>query len=296
MTKDVDLEDFDDMREVSAVKDADLDDFEDISAVPTVTYGENLNQGHDMMLGDRIRLALPEMTQLKDIIDTRINPEFKAPEVQTYTVDTASIPNLRIALDNEKLAHIPVGVEDLNGRVLVKVGPCDLSGVGGHEIREHIIKNLVTQALKAKGLDATGFSFENVNVSACVGVRGRSQMAWGMFANNREKAGAHMNAYVKTSNEKGLTHWEPRQGPQRWYNDTICAMVTSTTTSLFEQRIRANTLHSSAQATTEILKHPSLVDIFDRLLAQTKERITDLVNGIKKLVGIEDEKPSTPAM
>jgi hypothetical protein len=102
-----------------------------------------------------------------------------------------------------------------------------------------------------------------------------------------------MNAYVKTANEPSLTHWQPRQGSQRWYNDTICAMVTSITTSLFELGIRQNTIHSANQATTEILKHPSLVEIFDHLLSQTKERITDLITNIKKFVGIDEVRPSS---
>lgn len=273
-----------------------LDDFDDISDFPTITYGENLNQGHDMMLGERVKLALPEMIQLKEIIDTQINPGYKASESQLFNVETVNIQRLRVAVDNSKLTHIPIEVENLDGRILVKVGPCDLSGVGGHQLREQIIRNLVNQALTAKGLDVLGYNFENVNVSACVGVRGRAQMALGIFRNNREQAGSHMNAYVKTAMETGLTHWEPRRGPQRWYNDTICAMVTSTTTALFEQRIRENTLHSATQATTEILKHPSLVDIFDKLLAQTKERITHLVDNIKQLAGINKSQPEPNSM
>ena len=266
------------------------DDFEEISHVSTVTYGENLNQGHDMMLGTRIKLAIPEMTQLKGIIDSQINKGYKETEPQNFNVETNKIKNLRISLDHNKLNDIPVAIEDLNGRLLVKVGPCDLSGVGGHSVRAQIIKNVVDQALKAKDLD---YNFEKVNVSACVAVRGRAQMALGLFSNNREETGSHMNAYVKTDQETSLTHWEPRKGPQRWYNDTICAMVTSTTTSLFEKRIRENTLQSASQATTEILKNPSLVTIFDKLLAQTKERITGLIDNIKHLVGISDEAPKS---
>ena len=57
-----------------------LDDFDDIFDFPTITYGENLNQGHDMMLGERVKLALPEKVQLKESIDTQINPDYKASE------------------------------------------------------------------------------------------------------------------------------------------------------------------------------------------------------------------------
>ena len=282
MSNDVELEGFEDLTDTEH-------EFEEISDFPTVTYGENLNQGHDMILGERVKLAVPEMMQLKSIIDKEINSDYIDVDPSLFGIDSSSIKSLCLTPNNEKLNSIPVSVEEFDGRVLVKVGPCDLSGVGGHQIREQIIKNLVNQALIAKGLDVHGHNFENVNVSACVGVRGRSQMFWGLFSSNREQAGSHMNAYVKTSNEKGLTHWEPRQGPQRWYNDTICAMVTSTTTSLFEKRIRENTLHSNVQATAEILKHPSLVEMFDALLAQTKTRISNLVANVKKFAGIEED-------
>ena len=251
---------------------------------PAEVYGEELNQGHGMFLGNRIKLAMPEMVQLKEIVDAEINADYMALEPAVFDANPANITNLRITAANGKLKGIAVAIEEVGKELLVKVGPCDLSGVGGHMVRQQIIKDVVNQALVAKGYSLAEHNFENVNVSACVGVRGRLQMFQGMFFNNRETAGHHMNAYVKTSNETGLTHWEPRKGPQRFFNDTICAMVTSTTTSLFEKGIRENTIHSSQQATDNILRSPKLLEIFDNLLARTKERISDLVEGIKEMV------------
>lgn len=274
----------------------DIDDFELIDAtergiVSNVYYAENLDQGHNMCLGDRVKLSLREMAYLKEIIDKEINSGLtNAAEEKNFTVNTKLLDKgaLRLSADNYKLSDIPVVVEEVPDRILVKVGPCDLSGVGGHHIRAQIIKLLVTEALQDKGLDKRGYTFENVNVSACVGVRGRLQMALGLLVNNREEVGTHMNAYIKTDKENHLVHWEPRKGPQRWYNDTICAMVTSTTTSIFEQGIRSNTIQSARQATTDILKHSSLVRIFDELLNKTKDRISGLIENIKNFVTKED--------
>jgi hypothetical protein len=284
--------------ELSAMDgDINSNDFEAISnSFPEVIYGEELNQGHGMWLGDRIKLAALEMMQLKEIIDKEINSALSIVAGQYFNVEASCISNLCLPADNKKLSNISVIVEELDGRILVKVGPCDLSGVGSHDTREQIIKNLVNQALKAKKLDALEHTFENVNVSACVGVRGLLQVALGLFSNNRESPATHMNAYVKTSHDKGLTHWEPRQGPQRWHNDTICAMVTSVATSIFEQGIRRNTIKSAAQATTEILKSELLIKMFDDLLAKTKDRITDLVVSVKSFVGVESSHSSSNSL
>lgn len=263
----------------------DIDAFELLDEqVATEMYGENLDQGYGMALGARIRLGLIEMRQLKAIIDKEINPQFNAGvEPQCFNVRVNNISGIRLSATNAKLTDIPVVVEDMAGRILVKVGPCDLSGVGGHLVREQMIKDLVNQALEHGGYDLSTADFTSVNVSACVGVRGRLQMAQGFFASNRERDGEHMNAYVKTAGESHLTHWEPRQGPQRFFNDTVCAMVTSTTTSLFEQGIRDNSIDSSAQATMSILRNSTLVTIFDAIVSSTKERVTQLVDGIKNL-------------
>ena len=43
-----------------------LDDFEEISnEVPTVVYAENLNQGHDMLLGNRVKLCYSRNDSIK---------------------------------------------------------------------------------------------------------------------------------------------------------------------------------------------------------------------------------------
>jgi len=111
-------------------------------------------------------------------------------------------------------------------KVFVRVGPCDLSGAGKHAAREEIIKYAVNDALANAGL--TGKTFENVNVSVQVGVRGRLQVLTGYFTTLFDKiarlcrseknyktyvqmaVGTHQNAYVKTEAEPILTHWEPR--------------------------------------------------------------------------------------
>lgn len=270
----------------SKIGHSDTDDFELVDEqIGTEIYGENLDQGRGMMLGPRIRLGLTEMQQLKDIIDKEINPQFNAEaKPQRFNVNVKNIERMKLDVANTKLHDIPVDVENIGGRILVKVGPCDLSGVGGHFVREQMIKDLVNQALVGEGYNLEHTNFSTVNVSACVGVRGRLQMALGFFVSNREHDGEHMNAYVKTAGEDHLTHWEPRQGPQRFFNDTVCAMVTSTTTSIFERGIRNDSIKCSAKATTDILRKPELVTIFDAILSSTKERIVLLVNGIKDML------------
>lgn len=270
----------------SKIAHSGSDDFELLDGqIVTELYGDNLDQGHGMALGARIKIGLIEMQQLKAIIDKEINLQFDAEaKSKSFNVNINNISGMRVNAANAKLTDIPVMVEAIDGRILVKVGPCDLSGVGGHLVREQMIKDLVNQALVNKGYDLDQTNFTTVNVSACVGVRGRLQMALGFFVSNRERDGEHMNAYVKTAGDPHLTHWEPRQGPQRFFNDTVCAMVTSTTTSIFEQGIRGNSIHSSAQATADILKNPRLVTIFDAILSSTKERIVQLVSGIKSML------------
>lgn len=208
-----------------------------------------------------LRLGVTQMIETKKLIDTtylaecttETNPPWAKPfQVHKINVPTNEITALKLKSDNEKLQQIPVTVEPLgiDGKYLVKVGPCDLSGVGGHKVRNEIIQKLVEQALKDEGINK---SYEEVNVSACVKVRGQAQMIKGAFKDNREQAGAHHNAYVKTAGETTLTHWEPRNGPQPFYNDSICAYVVCAITSMFEQGIRDKKITSSQQATKSIL-------------------------------------------
>ncbi|MCA0404255.1 MAG: hypothetical protein LCH30_10775 [Proteobacteria bacterium] len=261
--------------------------------IETVPYGEDIKviKEFEQRLKS-IKLTPTEMITLKEIIDAKINSKelFKQVKfIPTYEVNK-SIGGIKLSQDNFKInTRIPVTVEEINGRILVKVGPCDLSGVGGHKIREEIIKDLVNQAL-ASVKDESGkerykkeeVNFSNVNVSACIGVRGRAQMFFRLFTSS--SVGSHMNAYVKTKNEIHLTHWEPRKGPQRFFNDTICAMVTSVATSLFEKGIRENTIHSSRDATKNILKNPTLREIFDAVLEKTIDRIVSLVASVTNKV------------
>lgn len=245
------------------------------------------HQGHGMYLGQRIKINREEMEQLKEIMDKEINKNMPVSASKKYNV--AHYPkDLRISKDSEKLKQIPVSVERLDqGGILVKIGPCDLSGVGGHQIREELIKDLVTQALKENNINK---KYIEVGVSALIGVRGRSQMAKGFFTDTRIEPGAHMNAYIKTDKEKHLTHWEPRNGPQSFFNDTICSLVTCVVTSLFENGIRTSTIDSSKEATHSILKNPDLKEIFNDLLDRTTDRITNLIKAIKNKFNFQENK------
>ncbi|MGL6028874.1 MAG: hypothetical protein ACRC0M_03755, partial [Legionella sp.] len=56
-------------------------------------------------------------------------------------------------------------------------------------------------------------------------------------------------------------------------------------------------ISSSAQATADILKNPRLVTIFDAILSSTKERIVQLVSGIKNMLSpttTADSSMNTP--
>ena len=192
----------------------------------------------------------------------------------------------------KNIGGIPVQIIQQGEKTLVKVGPCDLSGVGGHTKREEILRKLVEQALLDHGVDK---SYEEVNISACVGVRGRMQKAFSWFMKNNE--GSHMNGYIKTAGESFLTHWEPRKGPQSFFNDTICSMVISTATSLFEHNVmkQQDGTYSSEQATVEILKVKKMKSLFDRFLASVGKKINDLVNEFKEFKN-DDCGPPKPGI
>ncbi|MCC5793075.1 MAG: hypothetical protein JJT82_10795 [Legionellaceae bacterium] len=271
---------------------SEADDFEIIDTDNLKNEKMQLDQGHGMYIGDRIRLASAEMQQLKNIIDKEINPTLSPARIGYFDVDM-TIPDLKIPSSHNKLKRIPVSIEEVVGRTLVKVGPCDLSGVGGHHVREHIIRNVVNQALKNANSEK---GYDTVNVSACIGVRGRMQMVTGAFVDNRQGDGAHMNAYVKTEKESTLTHWEPRKGPQSFFNDTICAMVSSVCTSLFEKGIRDNNIHSASEATESILKSASLKETFDHVVSMTKGRIIHLVDKVKEIAGIQKQQQGIKAV
>lgn len=193
---------------------------------------------------------------------------------------------------------IKVVIIQHDGKTLVKIGPCDLSGVGGHKNREALIKNLVNDVLKTDGRTET---YDTVNVSACVGVRGRAQMITGAFKSAesiRSEQGKHMNAYIKTAGENALTHWEPRKGPQGFFNDTICAMVVAIATRLFEHKVMSPTkepTYSSEQATKEILQNRSFKEIFNKVLTVTKDKVGELVKGYKNMLNQMRSAPDDPA-
>ena len=185
-------------------------------------------------------------------------------------------------------------------KVFARVGPVDLSRVGGHAVRQSLIENAVNAALKhydLKNSTDTPLKYEDVNVAAQTGVRGRAQLVtdflkkifaainpWDTVAKAEERLkrlpGHHMNAYVKVAGEKKLTHWEPRQGPQKWYNDTICAMVTVASTCLFEYEVmspNAPKNYNSLKATNAILKNKEFGGIFDKVLNTEKTKVSTLV-------------------
>lgn len=275
-----DIGDLDSYTVVDGVEDENKD-----KTIKTVTYGEDISpaKAFEKKLDGKIRLERYEMIDLKSLIDKEINPNFiPTPIEELPKFQVTNLKDLQIDPNDKNYPGIYVTVEKIDDRVLVKVGPCDLSGVGGHKIREKIIEELVNEALKTKGYDTQLINFSNVNVSACVGVRGRAQMFFRLFTSSSK--GSHMNAYVKTQNETHLTHWEPRKGPQSFFNDTICAMVTSVATSLFEKGIREDTIHSSEDATKNILKNPTLREIFDAVLEKTIDRIVSLVADVTNKV------------
>jgi len=179
---------------------------------------------------------------------------------------------------------IKVKIIKNNEKILVKIGPCDLSGIGGHHKREELIKNIVDDALKHANTRKT---FKDVNVSACVDVRGRSQMFFGLIKSKtaiQQELGKHMNAYIKTAGEDRLEHWEPRKGPQGFFNDTICAMVIAVGTNMFEHKVMEREKYTSKEATDEILKNNDFKKIFKKVLSITKNKIAELVSYYKGTV------------
>lgn len=265
---------------------ADIDDFEVI---------DSKNNGDEDGIYDclpkTIRLSPTQAYNIKDKIDKILNPDIKnepiTPRVQFKTSKEGSGITIKTYKNIHKresllakLNSIPVFIEEIGGKVLVKVGPCDLSGFGGHTVREAIIKQIVDAALQKKFAHKK-LTFDDVYISACVGVRGRAQMISGFFKDNRYQDGLHMNAYIKCAGETHLTHWEPRKGPQSFFNDTVCAVVVSLATSLFEHKVRKGEINSSKVATTEILKSKTLKRIVSEFLNAVSERYETLLGGVK---------------
>lgn len=279
-----------------------------------VIYGEDISSGsrYEKYVNKtelQPKIELGEMSIFKKLVDVFLKNDNKKPSELDSIVEKAnkdfSIPgsfksnekaiNSISMLDMQnstklkfnalstqrKMTNISVSIEELeNNRHLVKVGPCDLSGVGGHGIRERIIKEVVNRALKEKYGRETTLSFNTVNVSACVGVRGKLQM---ITPGSRNQMCGHMNAYVKTEAELKLTHWEPRKGPQSHFNDTICGLVTAVVTSQFEKGVRENHIMSSTDATRKILKNKGLVKIFDKFLDSAKDKLMNLFSDVRNL-------------
>ena len=67
-------------------------------------------------------------------------------------------------------------------------------------------------------------------------------------------------------------------------------MAIAVSSSLFEHRIRQNTIHSSKDATQKILKSPGLKEAFDRLLKIVKDRVSNLIADIKKTFNISNRQ------
>lgn len=273
------------------------EDFELVELTDTPTG----DQGHNFLLGPRIRLSHREINQLKKVLDA----QFHGNDHRTATIGYYDIPasisdlpgfelNASDPANDRKLKQIPVIVEEFNERVLVKIEPHDLSGVGGIRIREAIIQDLVNRALVSNNIEK---NYRDVDVCANLSVRGRKQMLLGFFS--RKDPGSHQNAFIKVAGEGSLTRWEPRDGPQSFFNDTICAMAVTVMSALFEYGLRTGKINNSEQATQLILKSEAIKGIFDTLLKMEDDRITYLVaqvndqkDTILGLTSTSDKEPS----
>lgn len=177
-----------------------------------------------------------EILPLKHTIDQFINRNQEQQEIKNYR-------NYQLKKSNGLIENIPYYVEKYFDRVLIKIGPCDLAGVGGHIERERIIKDVVVKALEDSKID-NKYNYNNVYVSACVGVRGRLQRLNPLWLlPNYRGYGNHMTAYFKTSAGE-LTYWDPRTGPQRPTDDTICGWCVAAATSVFEEGFRRNIIRN----------------------------------------------------
>ena len=236
------------------------------------------------------KLDISQMTALKT--ELKMDEAVPIPIGETFTFNSMNWDQLNLEANNGLVSGmknpngIHVTVIKKNKHVLVQVGPCDLSGVGGHEKREEIIKALVNNALQKSG---ETLKYEDVHVSVACGVRGRLQMfldTLNPLSNAKTKmssSGTHMNAYIKTAGEKKVTHWEPRQGPQSFFNDTICALVISIATNHFEHQVlrRNEKGYTSEQATTEILKNKNFKSIFDTVLQRGSTAVTYVIGIVR---------------
>lgn len=247
------------------------------------------------------RLGARAAEGFKILIDQAINEELPVHQDDfsvVYTVDRFKPKPIKGFKEEAegKLNDITVRVEKTkSGEYLARVGPCDLAGVGGHDVRNEIIKRAVNQALIANGV--VGKSFDDVHVSACVGVRGRAQMFLSglrfaaskvasligkdIESNNRRAVGQHMNAYVKVAEERKLTHWEPREGPQSFFNDTVCAVSSCAATSIFEKRVRDGDAESSEEETNYILKSKELKSCVSSFLSNSSKRISTFIDNLR---------------
>ena len=219
---------------------------------------------------------------------------------------------------------IRVTVEELGpGRPpIVSIGPCDLSGVGGHKVRGEILKNITDKALEkhyqdnpalAKGhkdiQHSTGAAgkvpnYERSTVCATVAVRGRLQMLTG-----DKGPGAHANACVKCAGEVNLQRWEPRDGAQRTWNDTVCATLTCTATAIFKAVARSGAKWLTGErATAEISKGDDLKALSSDVLDlrgsgeytkgafdKQQQHIADKIGGLRDKVVDSMSQPGPPA-
>lgn len=275
---------------VSVENDSDfsVDDFEAISEGDAESNSKYSHFSHS--LGARQQLALKEIVVLKDLFEEGLGREKVEIFSRNYALNSP-IKNLKIAYTTLKLQNIPVTIEKFGEnemmRLLVKVGPCDLGGAGGEKVRTQIIKNLVTQALQEYNVaKESAFTIPDVDISAVVGVRGRLTKFLGLFSNNREKSGSHMNAYIKTKGEKYLTLWEPRDGPQSFFNDTLCALIIAATTFIFEYKVSVFQIHNAQDATQSILKSRTIKEIFtsfEKKSVAIEDALIELGEVIKKI-------------
>ncbi len=245
--------------------------------------GSKAALNHSILMKNGDVLSLGEITQLKAVLN---KGDSKPGKIEDLKIETPTFWSPEIKKKNPDGFPVEV-ITCVNGGILVKVGPCDLSGVGGHDIREKMIESIVNEVLRTRNL-----KYEDVHVSASVAVRGfwqRINHAFSIFEKSKnsdmESAGSSMNAYIKTAGEKRLTCWEPRKGPGGFFNK-FSDLVISVVTHLFENKvknIKEDEAYTSERATNDIFKDPILKPTFNKVFQEPLDKVQALVALVTKI-------------
>jgi hypothetical protein len=272
-----------------------------IPSAPTAKAEEHpLAAGTEKLIPEVQPSLLDEFSQLKSALNSAKQEPNEVPPLNVFVTDMFTCDS---PLFQKNRRGIPIEIITCkNGQTLVKVGPCDLSGVGGHENRKELIKKIVNHALK---VHAPRLSYDNVHVSASVAVRSFSQVIANSFSffestqqKDRKAKGSRMNAYIKTAGEAQLTHWDPQDGPEGFWSN-LSDKVIAAVTQLFEYKVKnigENGRYPSEQATTDILKSPIIKSVFKKLPRDSKEctdTLVTMVNQMKKQLSSESSLPVT---